>query len=564
MALSKHFHIAILLLLLALTDKAGAQWKIELTGYEGKLPEAATYQNKVLAMNAVSNLYSHLLSSGYLDARLDTTAIDSTIKVHCTSGMRYTLGSIRWEEDSVEKTFIDNTVYRKPKAFDINLLGNQIDRTLEQYENRGFPFATVVVKQIKTADERTDITLSLERGPQVVIDSLVIRSLDKIPQRYVRNYLDLQKGDYYDESKLRSLDKKLREIPFVQLEQPTALRFKPGEADVYLFLKRKKASFFNGIVGVRPDDNTGKVKITGDAEIKLVNAFNSGEDFYINWRKLQTQTQDLTVKTTLPYLFSSPIGIDGQLKIYRRDSTFTSLKASGGLVFAFSGNNHVRAFIERNTTNQLATFFTGLPLANVNATLYGISGHFEKLDYRFNPRKGYQATMQFATGFRNVDKRLLDDEAANLNGRYNIYRIETDGEYFIPTFKKQTIRIGAQGSALLTDAIYDNEMYRIGGLRTIRGVDEESLYATSWAMGSIEYRFLFEENASLYAFFDQAWYEKKGVGEFITDTPIGLGAGVNFETNAGIFTFNYALGQQFDNPMRVRNAKVSFGFRSIF
>jgi len=174
------------------------------------------------------------------------------------------------------------------------------------------------------------------------------------------------------------------------------------------------------------------------------------------------------------------------------------------------------------------------------------------------------AIATLATGYRNVDKRLLDENDANLNGRYNLYRIETDGEYFIPTFKKQTIRVGVQGSALLTDAIYDNEMYRIGGLRTIRGVDEESLYATSWAMGSIEYRFLFEENAALYAFFDQAWYEKKGVGEFITDTPIGFGAGVNFETNAGIFTFNYALGQQFDNPMRVRNAKVSFGFRSIF
>jgi len=564
MSVLNFFHIAFLFLLMLIAEQAGAQWKIEVTGCEEKQTEAASYQNKALAMNAVSNVYSHLLSSGYLDARLDTTIIDSTINVTCISGLRYTLGSILWEEDSLQKNLIDNTVYRKPKTFDINLLGNQIDRTLAQYEDRGFPFATVYVKQLKTVDHKTDITLSLERGPQIVLDSLVIRSEDRIPQRYVRNYLDIRKGDYYNETKLRSLDKKLREIPFVQLQQPTELRFKPGEADVYLFLKRKKASFFNGIVGVRPDDNTGKVNITGDAEIKLVNAFNSGEDFYINWRKLQTQTQDLTVKTTLPYLFSSPIGIDGQLKIYRRDSTFTSLKASGGLVFAFSGNNHVKAFVERNTTNQLATYFTGLPLANVNATLYGISGHFEKLDYRFNPRKGYQATMQLATGYRNVDKRLLDENDANLNGRYNLYRIETDGEYFIPTFKKQTIRVGVQGSALLTDAIYDNEMYRIGGLRTIRGVDEESLYATSWAMGSIEYRFLFEENAALYAFFDQAWYEKKGVGEFITDTPIGFGAGVNFETNAGIFTFNYALGQQFDNPMRVRNAKVSFGFRSIF
>ena len=77
-------------------------------------------------------------------------------------------------------------------------------------------------------------------------------------------------------------------------------------------------------------------------------------------------------------------------------------------------------------------------------------------------------------------------------------------------------------------------------------------------------KFLFEENSAFYVFADQSWYEKKGVSSFLTDTPLGFGAGVNFETKAGIFTFNYALGQQFENPLLVRNAKVSFGFRNIF
>ncbi len=543
---------------------ASAQWRVETEGFNTKNIIASNYQSKWLAMEAVTNLYSHLLSNGYLDAQIDTLVSDSIVKADIILGKKYTLNSIVWEEDSLERSFVNNTVYRKPKALDVDIVGYQIGKTLEQFENKGYPFASVTVKKIEENDGKTNITLALDRGQAVVLDSLIIRSEERIPLKYVRNYLDISKGDFYNEAKLRALDKKLREIPFVQLNSPTELRFKPGEADVFLFLKRKKASYFNGIVGVRPDDLTGKINITGDAEIKLSNAFNSGEDFYINWRKLQTQTQDLTVKTKLPYMFNSPIGLDGQLKIYKRDSTFTSMKASGGLVFVFKGNNNIKAFIERNTTSQLSTFSTGLPLANVNATLYGLSGHAEQLDYRFNPRKGYQGTLQFATGFRNVDQRLANQVESQNNGRYNLYRIEGEAEYFIPTFKRQAIRIGTQGSALITQAIYDNEMYRIGGLRTIRGVDEESLYATSWAMGSIEYRFLFEENAALYAFFDQGWYEKKGVGEFITDTPIGFGAGVNFETNAGIFTFNYALGQQFDNSMRVRNAKVSFGFRSIF
>lgn len=540
------------------------QWRITADDAQYNKQLATSYPDKARAMQAVQHLYADLLSEGFLDACLDTVVVDSVINVSIHKGTRYTLRSITWMEDSLLRAPDGMRSYRKPIPLQPVLIQNQIGKVLSHYDNNGFPFASIQVLGLDVENGYTDVRLRLHRGPLIVLDSLIIRSEDRLPIKYISKYLDLRKGEYYNESKMQTLDKKLREIPFVQLSAPTEVRFTPGEADVFLFLKRKKASYFNGIVGVRPDDITGKINITGDAEIKLVNAFNSGEELYLNWRKLQSLTQDLTVKSTLPYLFSSPIGVDGMLKVYKRDSTFTSLKANGGLVFVFSGNNHIKAFVERNTTSQLSTYFTGLPLANVNATLYGLSGHLEKLDYRFNPRKGYQGTAQFSTGVRNVEKRLPANEHLNNNGRYNLYRIESEGEVYIPTWKRQTIRVGAQGSAWMTDAIYDNEMYRIGGLRTLRGVDEESLYATSFVIGSIEYRFLFEENAALYAFFDQAWYEKKGVGEFITDTPIGFGAGVNFETNAGIFTFNYALGQQFDNPVRVRNAKLSFGFRSIF
>jgi outer membrane protein assembly factor BamA len=554
----------LLLALLFTGSNALCQWRITSDDERQNKQLSASFPNKAQAMQAVQHYYSELIAQGYLDASIDTLVVDSIIRLNVVKGTPYTLRSIQWQEDSLHRAPENNVSYRKARPLETSLIEYQMSKVLSHYENHGYPFASIHVLQLNEEAGKTDLKLRLQRGSLIVLDSLIIRSDDRLPVKYITKYLDLRKGDYYNESKMQALDKKLREIPFVQLSGPTELRFKPGEADVYLFLKRKKASYFNGIVGVRPDDVTGKINITGDAEIKLVNAFNSGEELYLNWRKLQSQTQDLTIKTTLPYLFSSPIGVDGMLKIYKRDSTFTSLKANGGLVFVFSGTNHIKAFVERNTTNQLSTFFTGLPLANVNATLYGLSGHLEKLDYRFNPRKGYQATAQLSTGSRTVNKRQQDEQEAHHNGRYNLYRIEADGELYIPTWKRQTIRMGVQGSAFLTDAIYDNEMYRIGGLRTLRGVDEESLYATSYAVGSIEYRFLFEENASLYAFFDQAWYEKKGIGEFITDTPIGFGAGVNFETNAGIFTFNYALGQQFDNPMRVRNAKVSFGFRSIF
>lgn len=563
----KFTYKAIPLLFLALTaffPAATAQWKLEITQHGEKSEMKYSFKEKIMANAAIMSYYSKLISEGYLDTQIDTQSIGNKILAHVKKGERYVFQSMVFTDSDSSKRIISEEYFRKQKSFDPYLVQSQISKTIIQFENKGFPFAIISVDSISVQNEKVDIQLSIDRGPQLFIDSLVIRSEDKFPRRYLSSYLDIKKGEYYNESKLKGIDRKLREIPFVQLHTPSEILFKPEKADVFLFLKKKKANYFNGILGVQPSDATGKINITGDAEIKLLNAFNRGEEFYFNWKKLQTQTQELTIKTAHPFLFSTPIGIDALLKIYKRDTSYTTFKISGGIVFNFSGTNHLRAFVERNNSSHMKTYFSAMPLANTNSTIYGLGGNFDNLDYRFNPRKGVNINIQAATGIREVNKRLSSANNDVLKGRYNLYRFESSSEFFIPTFKRQTLRFGASGNTILSDAIYDNEMYRIGGLHTIRGMDEESIYSTSWAVGSIEYRFLMEENAALYAFFDQGWYEKKGVGDFTTDTPIGFGVGVNFETEAGIFTFNYALGQQFDNPVKVRNAKISFGFRSIF
>jgi hypothetical protein len=70
-----------------------------------------------------------------------------------------------------------------------------------------------------------------------------------------------------------------------------------------LFLEKKNASQFDGIVGILPSDN-GKTVFTGDLKIKLVNSIlKSGETIDINWRRLQTQTQDLKANIIYPYIF---------------------------------------------------------------------------------------------------------------------------------------------------------------------------------------------------------------------------------------------------------------------
>ena len=81
---------------------------------------------------------------------------------------------------------------------------------------------------------------------------------------------------------------------------------------------------------------------------------------------------------------------------------------------------------------------------------------------------------------------------------------------------------------------------------------------------TVEYRFLFEENSAIFLFADACWYERNLAGNFATDLPVGIGAGINFETKAGIFSLNYALGNQNGNGFDVRSGKIHFGIVNAF
>ena len=144
------------------------------------------------------------------------------------------------------------------------------------------------------------------------------------------------------------------------------------------------------------------------------------------------------------------------------------------------------------------------------------------------------------------------------------YNADFEGSFFIPFAKRSTFKIGNQSGFLYGQSIFQNELFRIGGLKTLRGFNEESIYASAFSIFTLEYRFILEQNSYLYLFGDGAWYENSNVNQYTHDTPYGFGAGISFETKAGIFSINYALGKQFNNPIELRNGKIHFGIVNYF
>ncbi len=91
-----------------------------------------------------------------------------------------------------------------------------------------------------------------------------------------------------------------------------------------LYLQPKQSNQVDVIVGFLPANQQigGRLLLTGQATINLKNAFGTGETIGVDWQQLQSKSPRLNVLFKRPYLFHSPLGINFNFELYKRDSAF--------------------------------------------------------------------------------------------------------------------------------------------------------------------------------------------------------------------------------------------------
>lgn len=522
----------------------------------------------------LSNVLNQLHSQAFLTASTDSIIIDSlSFHAYLHLGNQYRWISLKnknIDEELLSKIGFRDKIYEN-KPFNQKQLTSFYNKVISFYENNGYPFASIGLDSVKIDRQSLSAQLDIRKNTLYKIDSVIIKGNVTISDQYIKNYIKIKEGDLYNEELIRKISTRIKELPFVTERERFKILFTEKTSKVLLDLKKKQASRFNGILGIVPDDETGEIRLTGDVKLNLINSFRKGEEIDFNWRAIQENTQDLNLNVVYPFLFNSPFGIDYNFKLYKKDTTFIDIYNKIGVRYILKGNNYFQLFIHNKSSSLLAkqgfATLTVLPdFADISAQLYGIELFNSKLDYALNPRKGYSIFANASLGNKRIKKNPQIDEQlyANLNLRSTLYNANLIASYYIPIQKRSVIKIGSQNGYTFNENLFDNELLRIGGLKTLRGFDEESIFASLYSIQTIEYRFILEQNSYLYAFFDAAYYENDRKNSFIADRPYGFGAGMSFGTGAGIFSISYALGKQFDNPVLFRSAKVHFGFINFF
>ncbi len=484
--------------------------------------------------------------------------------------------------------FREKLFTEKPLRHDLLLKLQQ--RLLETAENDGYPFAQVFLDSVQVqTDGGVTALLRVERNRYFSFKQLKIIGDVKLPKSFLPNYLGLRPGSPYSRTRVLRLRDQLRSLLFLETTANPTVTFAGSEATINLFLQRKRASRFDFIIGLLPqtDAANSKLLVTGTLSAAFQNALNLGERLSVEFERLRPETQKLDVQGGVPYVLGTPFGIEGHLNIFRRDSTWVDAQADIGVQYLFTGGDFVKFFWENKSSSlQKVDTLTILQTRRLPANLdlrqngFGLETSVTRLDYRFNPRRGWAITLKTVAGYNTVQRNnlienLRDPENPDFRfstlydsiaGREARFRLEANTEVYIPFFTRTTLKIGVRsGGIFAAKKIFANEQYRLGGNKRLRGFDEESLFATRFVVATAELRLLTGQNSYLSAFSDYGYLENITERTRIFLRPVGIGAGLTFETKAGIFGISLAVGRRDTNQaIDFRAAKFHLGYVSLF
>lgn len=522
--------------------------------------------------------------SGFVFANIDSVQYQNKIcTIFIYKGEKYNLHLVNLSDET--KNILDvSGVYRDITLVDSFNLSNNLKTALTYLNDHGYPFSRIKFDSINIDDKKIGASLDIRKGQYIKFAPIRHKGKLKIDRKYLQRYLGIIPEQAYNHSLIIGMQKRLQDLPFVQLDSFLGINFLNEKAELDLYLSPKKANYFDFIIGVQPTTNTSgkRYAINGEINADIYNILSQGENFRFRFKRLSLEDQELLLSLDYPYIIGLPIGAAASFSLKRNFSSSIDANAQLGLQYLFTGNNILRAYWT-NTTSRLSEIDSAALLSakKLPSSLdyqyngIGLSSLYRKLDYRFNPKKGFEININAVTGLKTIIKNQtileLKNEVVDFSNAYDSlpnkpfqFDINSDVSFYKSINKWSTLRVNNKtGYKYINGIVLQNEVFRMGGNKTLRGFDELSVFTDVYTMFTLEYRIILDRNSFLsLPFID--YFRGRTIADGKFKTGIGLGMGMNFSTAAGIFNISFAAGNNFEGSPDFGNTKIHFGYVNLF
>jgi len=516
-----------------------------------------------------------LYNLGYLSATYEAQSSDS-LSISITFYTGDIFSWIQLRQGNVSDEIMNEVGFRplmfKNKPVSQGQLVKLLNGILDFAENHGYPFASVKLDSLTFHENGLSAQLNYSSGPQIVFDSLIVRGYNKVKPKYLMTHLGIYRGKPYQENLISEIPNKIKLLSFVSLSEEPEIRIANGKCSILLSLKPERVSQIDGIVGVLPNQTADEqLLITGQVLLDLHNLFNSGKRVSFQWQSFDAQSQFLDMMYYHPNLFQTPINIEGKFNLLKQDTAFLNRSLALKLSLITKSSRQLGFITDFFSSRIIGNFgleeLTQLPENNdFNLNYYGISYQHIDLDDVRNPTRGQTYSLSGSAGQKKILKNPAISDSLYNEVALNSLQLRFDGalDKYWPINNYLIIRTRLLGGYLQAENLFIGDLYRIGGLNSLRGFAEKSIFASSYGIANLELRAYLSPDTYLMLFFDQAFIDNEAQEDSPQEYPFGAGTGLSLSTQSGIFSFAFAMGKSANQPFTVSHAKIHFGYIARF
>lgn len=463
----------------------------------------------------------------------------------------------------------------KSDIYDGGKIEESIDAMTKELGNNGYAFVDIHPKLERDREKKeVALTYYIKPGPRVYVERINItgnvRTLDEVVRREFR----VQEGDPYNTAQLQRSEQRINNLGFFEKVQ---LKNEPGSAPdktiINLDVKEKSTGEINLGAGYSTTDGP-----LADFGITERNLLGRGQELRTNF-VVAARRKSAQLGFTEPYFLERELAAGFDLfRVYddfTRQSSYISDVQGASLRMGYALKEKLQHTlyytIHRNKIAEVpstaSAYIQGQEGTNLTSAV-GQRFEYDERDNRFNPTKGYYAS--------------LAEEVAGLGGDSKYLKHELKASYYYPITPKWIMSV--LGSAGYVFALNDgdvriNERFFIGG-DDFRGFQDagigprdistvDSLGGNQYYVGTAELKFplgLPDELGVSGALFSDAgslWHTDD-TGPNIFDESslrVSVGTGVLWASPFGPIRIDLAHPVRKEKFDRVENLRFSFGTR---
>ncbi len=426
-----------------------------------------------------------------------------------------------------------------------------IKRTLTRLEKKGFALSKLRLINIRKSGRNLTAELFAQTEKIRRLDDIVINGYQKFPESHKHNLKRIYKKKLFNQDNLKNVYSDIEKFRFVkQIKYPEIL-FTSDSTKVYVYLEKVKSNNFDGFIGFSNDEETRKVSVNGYLDLTLNNLANTGETFSLYWKSDGNDQKTFNAKIELPYILKSAFGLKAQLNIFKQDSTFQNTQTALDLGYFFNYNTRLYLGYQSAESSDIQNQNTTSISDYENSF---VTTQFEFVDFKAEEFLFPEKTkIDFKVGIGSRKSKFMTNDQLffNLNLKHTFF-----------LNNKNNIIIKSQNYFLNSDVYIVNELYRFGGINSIRGFNENSLQANLFSSLLTEYRYIIAPNLYVHSIIDYGYYQDKTTNN--SGNLIGLGIGFGLYTKNGLFNIVYANGSTKEQEIKGSNSIVHVSFKTSF